>query len=314
MKSAASGGFRDRGGEGLGATSSSKVSSAAAGGGKPDTSRTQSETTSGKSPRSIVVGTSSAGGVLPAGSPRGGTTSAPAAAAAARYIVEGGASPSVGSPGANSPVGAAANVPGAEEQAGEIETDPKAQASSAKAGKEGEHSATPPAAGSQEQGNEQIPSELPARNIPTEAATGSVRPSSRGGAGVSLFSNRDHFTQLRHGFTQYGQSVSKVREVMFESKETLSEVLCIWLGTDQLVIPDVDAVLESVEMATESSIFVGDFFAAVLLKHYLAISKLPLAETQRDRTAVAVRKYLHFNFMNLFKPELAGGRRTIGAR
>ncbi len=43
-------------------------------------------------------------------------------------------------------------------------------------------------------------------------------------------------------------------------------------------------------MACDSSVFVGDFFAAVLLKHYLEISNLPLGMTQRDAKAMAIRK------------------------
>ncbi|CAD7933353.1 unnamed protein product [Amoebophrya sp. A120] len=150
---------------------------------------------------------------------------------------------------------------------------------------------------------------LEVRVSSSQAAGADRAGGSRAAPRNSLYTATDHFSTLRHNFMQYGSSPSRIREVIFETNESISDVLKLWSDSVPLFIPDATSILESVEMACDSSVFVGDFFAAVLLKHYLEISNLPLGMTQRDAKAMAIRKYLHFNFQNLFKPEIAGGPR-----
>ncbi|CAD7958539.1 unnamed protein product [Amoebophrya sp. A25] len=146
------------------------------------------------------------------------------------------------------------------------------------------------------------------------SATLQRRPSVGNSRGVDLLTLNDHFGMLRHGFMSYRPSPSRLREVIFEATDTISEVLLIWLTTEKMRIPTAEDVIESVEIAADSSIFVGDFFAAVLLKHYEQLSRIPLGLTQGDPRAMAMRKYLHFNFHNLFKPEVSGGPRYNNTR
>lgn len=112
--------------------------------------------------------------------------------------------------------------------------------------------------------------------------------------------------RTRWDYANYRTSPSRLRDCLFESNDTVSEVLSSFLedNPSKVKLPSADDVLEGVLLAKTNGVFVGDFFGAVLLRHYLDISALPLKITHHDPKVANVRKYLHANIASLFRPEM----------
>ena len=66
----------------------------------------------------------------------------------------------------------------------------------------------------------------------------------------------DPFKGLRHPLCQYQDSGSRIRETIFQTKSTISEVLRLWLAMDQLQIPSVDDIIESNDVVHQGEFFV----------------------------------------------------------